>query len=161
MKKSKIQIPVMLAIALALILAIVFLIRSLVTPGTDSRSASSAPAAESSQTAAAEPQESKEEKETIEAVSAIVGQYEITGMVTKGEETSPEDLALLKSKGLSCTIDLKADGTGTLTLFGEESAVTWDEKNIKAAGKTIPYTFKDDQITFTNGDASLTFTRLK
>ena len=72
--------------------------------------------------------------------------YEIIAMVSDGVETSAEDLALLKSKGLSCTIVLKADGTGVLDLFGEETKLTWDEKNISTDKKTMPYTRKDDQI---------------
>ena len=83
--------------------------------------------------------------------------YEIIAMVSDGVETSAEDLALLKSKGLSCTIVLKADGTGVLDLFGEETKLTWDEKNISTDKKTMPYTRKDDQLTITDGNSSLTF----
>ena len=83
--------------------------------------------------------------------------YEIIAMVSDGVETSAEDLALLKSKGLSCTIVLKADGTGVLDLFGEETKLTWDEKNISTDKKTMPYTRRDDQLTITDGNSSLTF----
>ena len=83
--------------------------------------------------------------------------YEIIAMVSDGVETSAEDLALLKSKGLNCTIVLKADRTGVLDLFGEETKLTWDEKNISTDKKTMPYTRKDDQLTITDGNSSLTF----
>ena len=83
--------------------------------------------------------------------------YEIIAMISEGKETTAEDLALLKSKGLSCTIVLRADGTGVLDLFGEETNLTWDEKNISTGTKTMPYTRKDDQLTLTDGNSSLTF----
>ena len=83
--------------------------------------------------------------------------YEIIAMVSDGEETPAEDLALLKNQGLNCTIILKSDGTGVLDLFGEETKLTWDEKNISTDKKTMPYTRKDDQLTITDGNSSLTF----
>ena len=78
-------------------------------------------------------------------------------MISEGKETTAEDLSLLKSKGLNCTIVLRADGTGVLDLFGEETNLTWDEKNISTGTKTMPYTRKDDQLTVTDGNSSLTF----
>ena len=83
--------------------------------------------------------------------------YEIIAMISEGKETTAEDLSLLKSKGLNCTIVLRADGTGVLDLFGEETNLTWDEKNISTGTKTMPYTRKDDQLTVTDGNSSLTF----
>ena len=83
--------------------------------------------------------------------------YEIIAMISEGKETTAEDLALLKSKGLSCTMVLRSDGTGVLDLFGEETNLTWDEKNISTGTKTMPYTRKDDQLTITDGNSSLTF----
>ena len=83
--------------------------------------------------------------------------YEIIAMISEGEETPAEDLALLKSQGLNCTIVLRSDGTGVLDLFGEETKLTWDEKNISTDKNTMPYTRKDDQLTITDGNSSLTF----
>ena len=83
--------------------------------------------------------------------------YEIIAMVSDGEEATAEDLELLKSQGLNCTIVLRSDGTGVLDLFGEETKLTWDEKNISTDKKTMPYTRKDDQLTLTDGNSSLTF----
>ena len=83
--------------------------------------------------------------------------YEITAMISEGKETPAEDLALLKSKGLTCTIVLYPDGTGVLNLFGEETDLTWDEKTISTDKKTMPYSRKDDRLTLTDGNSSLTF----
>lgn len=83
--------------------------------------------------------------------------FEIMAMISDGEETTAEDLALLKSKGLNCTIVLRSDGTGILNLFGEETNLTWDEKNISTDTKTMPYTRQDDQLVLKDGNSSLTF----
>ena len=85
------------------------------------------------------------------------GKYELSAMVTEGKETAPEDIELLKKKGLDCTLTLEADGTGILDLFGEETAVTWDEETVSAGDKTMPYIREDKKITLTDGESSLTF----
>lgn len=89
----------------------------------------------------------------------IVGRYEITAVVTEGKETADEDLALLKDRGLNCTLDLNPDGTGTLDLFGEERDLTWDNETISTAEKTMPYTIQENQLILTDGDSSLTFSQ--
>lgn len=94
-----------------------------------------------------------------ESLAEIAGRYEVVAMVTEGRQTTPEDLALLKGKGLTCTITLEADGTGTLNLFGEQTGLTWDEKSISTAEKSMSYTYRDDQLVVVDGDSSLTFSR--
>ena len=94
-----------------------------------------------------------------ESLAKMAGRYEIVAMVTEGKQTTPEDLELLKGKGLTCTITLEADGTGTLDLFGEQTSLTWDEKSISTAEKSMSYTYRDDQLIVADGDSSLTFSR--
>ena len=80
-------------------------------------------------------------------------------LVSEGKETTPEDLALMKDKGLNCTITLKTDGTGVLDLFGDKTDLTWDGSTISTAKKTYRYTFEGDQLTLTEGNSSLSFVR--
>lgn len=87
------------------------------------------------------------------------GTYELTSIVRNGHETPPEDLALLEEKGLKCGITLEKDGSGVLDLFGEHRKVTWDEETITAEEKVRQYTYEDGQLTLTNDDSELTFTR--
>ncbi len=87
------------------------------------------------------------------------GTYELTSIVRNGNETPPEDLALLEEKGLKCGIILEADGSGVLDLFGDQQKVTWDAETITADGKVRQYTCQDDQLTLTSDDSQLTFTR--
>ena len=143
-------IPVILVILLSLSLVDC----SCSEPAKESESATESGIATTAEPAAESTAESKEEPK-----ADITGQYEITGMITDGKETTAEDLALMKSKGLNCTITLKADGTGVLDLFGEEKALTWDDSTISTAEKQYLYTCEGDQLTVTDKDSSLTFTR--
>ena len=93
------------------------------------------------------------------ANAEMAGHYEIMAMISDGKESGAEDLALLKSKGLSCTIVLNADGTGLLNLFGEESSLTWDGEAIFTTGKTMPYICRFGLLTLINGNSALTFSR--
>ncbi|MBR3196751.1 MAG: hypothetical protein IKF50_08640 [Clostridia bacterium] len=94
-------------------------------------------------------------------ITQIPGQYEITEMVTGGKATEAEDLALMKEKGLTCMITLEADGSGVLNLFGEERDLTWDTDTISASGKKMPFVCEGDRLILSDGDSSLTFTRIK
>lgn len=144
MRRMKILIPVMLAVLLALM---------------PSGCSCAGPAAESeTERTAEETEKSRTEKEEI-IQEDPAGQYEITEMITDGKATPPEDMALLKGKGLTCTIALYSDGTGVLDLFGEESDMTWNEETISTKEKTMPYTISDEQLILTDGDSSLTFSR--
>ena len=102
--------------------------------------------------------ESKAEGEEPKA-GDISGVYEITSMITDGEEMPAEDLELLKSKGLNCTITLDPHGTGVLDLFGEETALTWDEAGISTPENKYSYTCEAGQLVITNDNSSLTFVK--
>lgn len=141
MKKIKALISVMLIALLALLLAAC----SCTKPETEIEAESTV--------------EESVTEEAEETEADIAGEYEITAMVSDGKETSSEDLELLKSKGLTCTITLESDGTGVLNLFGEESDMTWDEESISTDEKTMTYTFGDQQLTLIDGTSSLTFSR--
>ncbi len=157
MKKSKMQVFVLILIALILVLAIVVAARSMARSRQGNKTGDSTSTVDSTQTETSEAKNAQDTQGAKAIPAEIAGQYEITAMITKGEETPAEDLALLKSKGLDCTIDLHKDGTGVLVLFGEESDVTWDGNTITASGKTLPYSYNDGQLVVTNGDSSLTF----
>ncbi len=88
----------------------------------------------------------------------LPGSYTLSAIVRDGEETPPEDIALLTEKGLECSLLLETNGTGTLVLFGEETVLNWDEETISTDEKSFPYTLEDGKITITDGDSSLTFT---
>ena len=147
MNRIKKLIPIMLVILLSLLL----IDCSCTKPEAEST------LAESTEKAAESSVGPAESKTSVQA--DISGQYEITAMVSEGKETTPEDLALMKDKGLNCTITLKTDGTGVLDLFGDKTDLTWDGSTISSAKKTYRYTFEGDQLTLTEGNSSLSFVR--
>lgn len=152
MMKNKLKklIPVMLVILLSLSLVDC----SCSEPAKESGSAPESQIASTADTAAESTAESKEEPK-----AGIAGQYEITAMITDGDATPAEDLELMKSKGLNCTITLNEDGTGVLDLFGDLKDLTWNDSTISTAENSYAYTCEDGQLTITSGNSSLTFKR--
>lgn len=88
----------------------------------------------------------------------LVGNYTLTGMWQNGEDQSAS-IQLLEGFGLSATMELKDDKTGTMHLFGTDSELTYDKDKMVINDKDVPFTYKDGQITFSENDASLTFTK--
>ena len=155
MNRKKILIPVLLTVLLVLAAGSLSCRRQKPADG------SSGAVTEQDRSAAT----SEEAGESTEEGSAgyraeIAGFYEITAMVTGGKETPAEDLELMKSQGLSCTILLQTNGSGVLNLFGEESAMVWNEETISTSRKRLTYTFTDEKLVLTDGESTLTFTRV-
>ena len=104
MESNKRLIPVVLVALVASLLISSAIFRSCSTSGMESGSAQSA--------------------HTVaeESLAKMAGRYEIVAMVTEGKQTTPEDLELLKGKGLTCTSYtyrddqlIVADGDSSLT----------------------------------------------
>ncbi len=93
-----------------------------------------------------------------DVMSERAGLYELSALVSQDKESPAEDLEMMKSKGLVCTLTLEEDGTGVLDLFGEKTEVTWTAEEVSAEGKTIPYTYQDKQIILNEDSSSMTFT---
>ena len=95
---------------------------------------------------------------------AYVGDWQITGMVENGQETTSEDLELMRSYGLDVTLNLSEDGKATLNLFGSDMTGTWEASSTTSGKMTlneeaVDMTLKDGKLTFSQGnaDTSLTF----
>ena len=87
-----------------------------------------------------------------------VGYYKLTGMSENGEPVSEEDLAALDVLGLAVALEIREGGGGILTLFGEESEITWDENNITIEGTETPYTFDGKTLSMEEDGMALIFT---
>lgn len=92
------------------------------------------------------------------SIAMLVGNYDLTGMSSEGEDQS-SSIKVLEGLGLSATMELKKDGTGTMNLFGKESTITFDRNKIRINDQDMPFTYEDGKITFTEDNASLTFTK--
>lgn len=87
----------------------------------------------------------------------IAGYYELYEMSSDDENYSHEDLEALKALGLSVTLELREDKTGTLELFGEEMELTYDGGNMIVDGESAPYTVEDDKISMEQDGEKLVF----
>ena len=95
----------------------------------------------------------------------IVGTYDLTGMIEDGEDQS-STIENLKSYNLSATLELRSDKTGTLSFFGTDSQITYDDKQFTYVGNsegesdTCEYSFDGQKITLkTSENSEMTFTK--
>ncbi|MBQ3306198.1 hypothetical protein IJH02_02060 [Candidatus Saccharibacteria bacterium] len=88
----------------------------------------------------------------------LVGTYKLTGIERDGEDQS-NSISILEGLGMSATMELKSDKSGKLDLFGEESDVTYDDKNITINGASSEYTFKDGKLSMEQNGSKLIFTK--
>ncbi len=54
-----------------------------------------------------------------------------------------------------CYVVLGEKGEGVLYLFGEQAAITYDKKNLRLDGQSMPYEIKGDTMAFTYPDGSV------
>lgn len=94
-----------------------------------------------------------------------VGDWEIVGLVQSGQPTSEDDIALMKSFGLTVTLTLNEDGTGSLNLFGTVNDITWDVSGDSATlemnGSTAELTLEDGTLRMVQGEDAITFARVE
>lgn len=90
--------------------------------------------------------------------SSKAGTYALAEMSMGGETF---DAATLEAMGMSMdmfSMELKEDGTGSMTFMDESEDFKWDDKAIKdSTGTEIPYTYKDGKITLEMDGETLVF----
>lgn len=91
----------------------------------------------------------------------MAGKYELVEMTSGSESYSKEDLDSLKAYGFTISMELKEDGTGTMTTYGEEQALTFDKDGITIDGDKAPYTFDKDKITVESDGTKMVFEKQK
>lgn len=96
--------------------------------------------------------------------AAWVGTWDLVEMEQGGEVTGSEDLEMLKSLGLDVYLELKADGTGALVLFGESMDGKWTAKSATEAsfeieGQAVDMKIANDKLTMEQNGSKLTFAK--
>lgn len=86
---------------------------------------------------------------------AFYGTWEFTGMEENGEATSQEDIDLLKSMGLNCTVTLGEDLSVTFDMFGDVATGTWEVKAADVATLILDGADSDVQFEDPRVDAKL------
>lgn len=92
-------------------------------------------------------------------LKAMVGSYELTGLVDPDKGDLSKQLDTLSAFGISITFEIKDDGTAILNTNGQETKlkVDTDKKTISAEGEAIEYTFENDTISFENDGSKMSF----
>ncbi len=96
--------------------------------------------------------------------AAWVGTWDLVEMEQGGEVTGSEDLEMLKSLGLDVYLELKADGTGALVLFGESMDGKWTAKSATEAsfeieGQAVDMKIANNKLTMEQNGSKLTFAK--
>ncbi len=119
----------------------------------ESKAAEASKAEESSKT-----EESSKAAESSKNDSAAgtltAGTYYLVGMLENNEMMGTDVLQKMGAFGLSSELTLNEDGTGTFTLFGEVTDLTWDDKTITVDEEPADYVFEDDFLKIFAGDES-------
>ena len=90
------------------------------------------------------------------------GTWKMCGMAEGDEEYGESDIDLIVSLGGECNLVLNEDKTAKFVYFGEEENGTWEVKNataitLKVSNDSTEVTLKDEKLTITVDDTSLTF----
>ena len=94
-------------------------------------------------------------------MAEISGFYKLTQMSSADGSDLGTELELMEAIGLSITMQLERDGTGVMSLYGEDAgAITWDENGITVEGDTAPYVYADDTITVEADGDTMVFGRI-
>ncbi len=85
-----------------------------------------------------------------------VGTWTIKTMTNGGETYSVADVPTMKD---FIVLDLREDGTGTITSGGETTPLTWDSSNITVEGDPASYSVSGDTLTLRSDSYTFTFVR--
>ena len=88
----------------------------------------------------------------------IAGSYKLVEMTEGSQTYSGSQLEAMESlMGKSVGLELKADKTGTLEVFGKKIEITYDDKNVIANGSPCPYTVNGNRITLEQSGTKMVF----
>lgn len=97
----------------------------------------------------------------LAAEDDLVGTWYLTDMDDGSGEDNAEKIALMNSLGISATMEIRADGSATIDLFGESHDFTVDFKKglFRIGDNDVEYILKDGALTFGDDEMTLTFSR--
>ena len=99
-----------------------------------------------------------------EVVEKLQGTWKLTGLVSNGEITSPEDIEQMQNMGLTVELVLGVDGSASFTLFGSSMNGTWESSDgrtvvLMLEGGRIDASVTDEVIYLIDGNDELSFTK--
>ena len=90
----------------------------------------------------------------------IAGKYELIGMRDGEQEYTQEDISMLKTFGVTVSLQLKEDNTGTIDIYGQTMELTYDKENMTYNGVAVPYTVDKDTITLEDEESRMVFQKV-
>lgn len=84
----------------------------------------------------------------------VVGTWTLVEVSEGGQSYSTESLSLL---GMTGTLELKADKTGTMTIFGTSTELTYDDNNLTVDGQSTPYSVSGNRLTIEASGSKMVF----
>ena len=88
--------------------------------------------------------------------NSAVGTWTIKSMTNGGETYNVDDVPALKD---FIVMELREDGTGTITSSGETTPLTWDGSNITVEGDPASYSVSGDTLTLNSTSYTFVFVR--
>ena len=131
---------------------------------SQSASSSSAAGSAAADSASSSASASSQDSPSSEITDKLAGSWKLTRLVSDGEVANPDDIAIMESMGLTVALDINADGTATLVLFGVHMSGPWecsDGTNVRfvLSGGAIDATVDGNTLTMTEGTDVYTFVK--
>lgn len=90
---------------------------------------------------------------------SAAGEYVLKTATMGEKEMKAEDLESVGMSADAFKLVLNEDGTGLLTVMGQEQKLTWDDKSLTSEGKSIAYTLSGDELSIEQDGIALVFVR--
>ena len=97
--------------------------------------------------------------EDTAAADSIEGFWKIVRIEAGEESTTEEQIAQMEEMGMAFFMIITADGSLTVSYYGEEGGGSWDDATISFGENTFTYTLDGDTLSFGQDDIVMTFGR--
>ncbi|MBR2791025.1 MAG: hypothetical protein IKD70_10535 [Eggerthellaceae bacterium] len=95
------------------------------------------------------------------STGAEPGTYSLYELQSPTEPVTHETVQMMEAFGLTASLVLNEDGTGSLVLFGAPVDITWDAKGISYQGSKVSYEYEDGTIILSTGEEKMIFKRVE
>ena len=87
----------------------------------------------------------------------LKGKYDLVEMEEDGRVTTTDDLEMLNKFGISTTLEIKNDKTGTIDMMGEKEDFKIEGNAFKTEEETMNYSIQWNKIVVQKNNSKLTF----
>ena len=102
----------------------------------------------------------KKEKTVKKESINLVGSYELIEIKVDTISYTEEDLKTLKTYGMTVTLELKEDKTGSMNLFGQLNNLKYDEEYVYSEEEKLKISMKKDILELSKDEAYMKFKKI-